>query len=98
MKRTKSYISGKSKKSRRGRSAVRRVRSKWSQSEITQLRRLYPKQSNQEIARRLGRSLSSVISQAFKLRLKKATERLVRMGKENIAHRWRPKPKARRKK
>lgn len=98
MKRTKSYISRKSKKSPGARSAARRQRSKWSPSEITQLRRLYAKHSNQEIARRLGRSLSSVISQAFKLRLKKAPERLVRMGKENIAHRWGPKPKTRRKK
>jgi len=97
MKRTSSYKSRKSKKSPSTRSSVRQ-RVKWSQSEINQLRRLYPKNSNQEIARRLGRSLSSVISQAFKLRLEKDPERLVRMGKENIAHRWGPKPKPRRKK
>lgn len=97
MKRTNSYVSGRKKKSSAGRSSTRRQRTKWSQSEINQLRRLYPKYSNQEIARRLGRSLSSVISQAFKLKLKKTPERLVSMGRENISHRWGPKRKARRK-
>lgn len=65
---------------------------------MNQLRKLYPTSSNQEIARKLGRSLSSVISQAFKMGLKKAPQRLVAMGKENIAHRWGPKSKAKRKK
>jgi hypothetical protein len=96
MKQTNSY--SKDKKSSAGRSSGRRQRAKWGQSEITQLKRLYPKNSNQEIARRLGRSLSSVISQAFKMGLKKDPQRLVIMGKENIAHRWGPKPKAKRKK
>ncbi|MBI3951216.1 MAG: hypothetical protein HY314_12265 [Acidobacteria bacterium] len=96
MKRTNSYTR-KNKKLATSRSSERRQRSKWRPSEVNQLRRLYPKHSNQEIARRLRRSLSSVISQAFKLRLKKAPERLVRMGKENIAHRWGPRPQARRK-
>jgi hypothetical protein len=96
MKRTSSY-SSKSKKSSAARSSEQRQRTKWSQPEINQLRRLYPKRSNQEIADRLKRSLSSVISQAFKLGLKKDPQRLVVMGKENIAHRWGPK-KARRKK
>lgn len=97
MKRTSSYNSRKGKKSPSSRSSTRQ-RIKWGRSEINRLRRLYPTRSNQEIARRLERSLSSVISQAFKLGLKKDPERLVRMGKENIAHRWGPKPKTQRKK
>jgi hypothetical protein len=96
MKRTSSYKSGKNKTSPSFRSSTRQ-RAQWGPSEINQLRRLYAKHSNQEIARRLGRSLSSVISQAFKLGLKKDPQRLVQMGKENIAHRWGPKSKARRK-
>lgn len=96
MKRTSSYKSDTSKPSPSTGSSARQ-RLQWSPPEISQLRRLYAKHSNQEIARRLGRSLSSVISQAFKLGLKKDPQRLVQMGKENIAHRWGPKSKARRK-
>jgi hypothetical protein len=96
MKQTKSY--SKSGKSSAKGSSGRRQRSAWSESEMNQLRKLYPKTSNQEIARKLGRSLSSVISQAFKMGLKKDAQRLVSMGKENIAHRWGPKTKAKRKK
>lgn len=96
MKRMSAYKFAKSQRSTA--SSSRRLRVPWSPSELNRLRRLYAKHSNQEIARRLNRSLSSVISQAFKLGLKKDPQRLAQMGKENIAHRWGPKLKGRRKK
>jgi hypothetical protein len=98
MKKTNSNNPGKGTKSRGGRTAARRQRRKWDQAEIRRLRQLYPSHSNPEIARRLRRSLSSVIAQAFKLNLKKSRERLVRMGKEHMARRWGRKRKGGRRK
>lgn len=61
---------------------------RWSQEELESLRREYPIQSNLEIARRLNRSVKSVVSKAHNLGLKKSSERLRKMGRENVSLRY----------
>jgi len=61
---------------------------RWSQEELEALRREYPVESNLEIARRLNRSVKSVVSKAHNLGLKKSSERLRRMGRENVSLRY----------
>ena len=61
---------------------------RWTQEELEILRRDYPIQSNLEIARKLNRSVKSVVSKAHNLGLKKSSERLRRMGRENVSLRY----------
>jgi hypothetical protein len=70
----------------RGESATRMPR--WSESELALLRELYPGCANLEIARRLDRSVKSVVSKAHNLGLKKDRERLREMGRENVRLRY----------
>lgn len=70
-----------------GRGATRMPR--WSDQELDILRRLYPNTPNLELARRLNRSVKSVVSKAHHLDLKKDAERLREMGRENVALRYR---------
>lgn len=58
---------------------------RWSASELKQLRKLYPHCSNLEIAKILRRSVKSVVSKAHDLRLKKASDRLEEMGRQNVS-------------
>ena len=67
-----------------------KVRPRWTKSEIAILKRLYRTQSNSEIAKVLGRKVSSVVFKAHRLRLSKGIRRLREMGKENILKRWKP--------
>jgi signal transduction histidine kinase len=60
---------------------------RWKPEELEILRKAYPVESNLEIARRLGRSVKSVISKAHSMGLKKSTERLRAMGRENVSGR-----------
>jgi hypothetical protein len=69
-----------------GESATRMPR--WREEELELLRRDYPVQSNLELARSLGRSVKSVVSKAHHLGLKKSTERLRTMGRENVSLRY----------
>jgi len=69
-----------------GRGATRMPR--WSEQELDLLRRLYPNTPNLEIAKRLNRSVKSVVSKAHHLDLKKDIERLREMGRENVALRY----------
>jgi len=62
---------------------------RWKEEELDILRRDYPVESNLELARRLGRSVKSVVSKAHHLGLKKSSERLRRMGRENVSLRYR---------
>jgi hypothetical protein len=87
--------SGKRTRLRGGSSPTRGQRKKWSQAEIKLLKQLYPEHPNVEIARRLKRSLSSVIAQGFKLGLKKSPGRLAQMGQEHMARRWKRKSSGR---
>jgi len=61
---------------------------RWRDEELVLLRRDYPTQSNLELARKLGRSVKSVVSKAHHLGLKKSSERLRSMGRENVSLRY----------
>jgi DNA-binding CsgD family transcriptional regulator len=65
-----------------------RLRPRWTRSEIAILKRLYRTHSNAEIAKVLGRKVSSVVFKAHRLRLSKGIRRLREMGRENICRRW----------
>lgn len=69
-----------------GESATRMPR--WKPEELDILRRDYPVLSNLDLARTLGRSVKSVVSKAHHLELKKSTERLRDMGRENVSLRY----------
>jgi len=69
-----------------GEAATRMPR--WKPEELELLRNEYPLASNLEIARRLGRSVKSVVSKAHHLGLKKSSERLRDMGRQNVSLRY----------
>lgn len=70
----------------RGEPATRMPR--WKAEELEILAESYATQPNLEIARRLGRSTKSVVSKAHHLHLKKSSERLRAMGRENVNSRY----------
>src|SRR5512138_727792 len=65
-----------------------RVRPRWTKEEVSLLKRLYRTHSNAEIARVLGRKVSSVVFKGHRLGLSKGIRRLKEMGRENIRRRW----------
>ena len=69
---------------------VRRVRPRWTREEVSTLKRLYRNRSNSDIARVLGRKVSSVVFKGHRLGLSKGARRLREMGQENIRMRWAP--------
>jgi DNA-binding CsgD family transcriptional regulator len=73
---------------KKGVSRPPRLRPRWTRSEIAILKRLYRTHSNAEIAKLLGRKVSSVVFKAHRLRLSKGIRRLREMGRENIRRRW----------
>ena len=70
-----------------GRPATRMPR--WRPEELEMLKELYATTSNLEIARRLGRSVKSVVSKAHNLGLHKDASRLQEMGRQNVSLRYR---------
>lgn len=60
----------------------------WSGAEVGILKRLYRTHSNAQIAKLLGRKVSSIVFKAHRLRLTKGVRRLSEMGQENISKRW----------
>lgn len=62
---------------------------RWSPEELAVLAELYPTASNLEIAKRLDRSVKSVVSKAHNLGLKKDRQRLEEMGRQNVSLRYR---------
>ena len=62
---------------------------RWSDAEIEQLKELYSTSSNLEIAQALNRSVKSVVSKAHNLGLKKSSNRLQEMGRQNVNLRYR---------
>ncbi len=82
----------KSAKANRGRMRrprqLGRKRPRWTREEIGTLRRLYRTRSNAEIARLLGRTVSSIVFKGYRLGLSKGIRRLKEMGRENINKRW----------
>ncbi|MEM7306103.1 MAG: hypothetical protein AAF682_05500 [Planctomycetota bacterium] len=71
----------------KGESATRMPR--WGDTELQTLKELYPRVSNLEIARRLNRSVKSVVSKAHNMGLRKDRERLREMGRQNVRLRYR---------
>lgn len=61
---------------------------RWKEEELQILREHYPTSSNLEIAKRLNRSVKSVVSKAHNMKLKKDPERLREMGRENVSLRY----------
>ncbi len=61
---------------------------RWGTRDLDLLRELYPNHSNLEIARRLERSVKSVVSKAHNLGLRKDASRLKEMGRENVSLRY----------
>lgn len=59
----------------------------WTPEEIQQLRDLYPMLPNETVATSIGRTVSSVMSKAYYLGIKKDRDRLAVMGRENVRHR-----------
>lgn len=58
---------------------------RWQKKEIDVLRAMYPKAPNVAIARKLERSVKSVVSKAHILGLKKNPARLSEMGRQNVS-------------
>lgn len=71
----------------RGESSTRMPR--WTPEEIEILKAEYPLRPNLEIARELDRTVKSVVSKAHNLGLKKNSDRLRQMGRENVSQRYR---------
>ncbi|MEZ6003321.1 MAG: hypothetical protein R3F33_03945 [Planctomycetota bacterium] len=61
---------------------------RWGSQDLELLKELYPAHSNLDIARRLQRSVKSVVSKAHNLGLRKDPERLKEMGRENVSLRY----------
>lgn len=61
---------------------------RWSEEELELLKTMYPTVSNLEIATKLNRSVKSVVSKAHNLRLKKDSDRLREMGRQNVSLRY----------
>ena len=69
-------------------------RPRWTREEIAILKRLYRTHSNAEIAKELGRTVSSVVFKGYRLGLSKGVRRLREMGRENVGKRWQTKARA----
>lgn len=61
---------------------------RWSPAEIERLRSIYADHSNLEIAQVLNRSVKSVVSKAHNIGLKKDSQRLQEMGRQNVSLRY----------
>ncbi|MCA8942207.1 MAG: hypothetical protein KDB80_06560 [Planctomycetes bacterium] len=60
---------------------------RWTDDEVEKLRELYPVRQNLEIAREIGRSVTSVANKAHQLGLKKSEQIRKRIGAANAASR-----------
>lgn len=67
----------------------RRKMPRWSAAEVQRLRELYPALENLEVARQLGRTVTSVANKAHQLDLKKSTVLLAQIGRANVSLRYR---------
>jgi len=61
---------------------------RWTKEEVALLEQLYAEHQNLEIARRLNRSVKSVVSKASDLGLHKSEHRLREMGRQNVRSRY----------
>jgi len=61
---------------------------RWRAGELELLRAGYASESNLDLAKRLGRSVKSVVTKAHHLGLEKSSDRLREMGRENVIVRY----------
>ena len=61
---------------------------RWRAEEVEELKKLYPEHDNLSIATHLNRTVKSVVSKAHDLVLRKSSERLRDMGRENVRARY----------
>lgn len=66
----------------------RRRMPRWTPAEVERLRALYPERGNLDVARELGRTVTSVANKAHQLGLHKDAELLTRIGRTNVAWRY----------
>jgi hypothetical protein len=62
---------------------------RWTAAEVERLRQLYPDRDNLEVARRIGRTVTSVANKANQLGLRKSPSLLADLGRSNVAVRYR---------
>lgn len=72
----------------RGSPASRHRMPRWQTGEVALLLQIYPELDNLEVARRLGRSVTSVANKAHQLGLHKDAELLSRIGRANVGWRY----------
>lgn len=60
---------------------------RWTKEQVELLVEMYPNESNSVIAQRVQRTVSSVVTKAHALGLKKDQSRLTQMGRENVSYR-----------
>ncbi len=82
------FATAKWRRMRRTSYALSHKRPRWTREEILTLKRLYRTRSNADIARVLGRTVSSIVFKGYRLGLSKGIRRLKEMGRENINKRW----------
>ncbi len=63
---------------------------RWTPAEVERLRMLYPALGNLDVARALGRTVTSVANKAHQLGLHKDAELLTRIGRANVGWRYGP--------
>lgn len=61
---------------------------RWTAAEVAQLRAIYPDLPNLEVARQLGRTVTSVANKANLLGLKKGPRLLADLGRQNVGLRY----------
>lgn len=72
--------------------ARRTTMPRWTASEVIRLQELYADSDNLEIARALGRSVTSVANKASQMGLKKSRIVLAEIGRQNVKRRYREEP------
>ncbi len=65
---------------------------RWKPDQVAYLRTHYRDTDNLTLALELGRSVKSVVSKAHHIGLRKSSERLAEMGRENVAYRHNGEP------
>jgi hypothetical protein len=73
----------------RGRAGAPRRMPRWTAAEIQRLQSVYADRENLEVARMLGRTVASVANKAWQLGLHKGHGLLERIGRNNVAARYR---------
>jgi hypothetical protein len=61
---------------------------RWTETEMARLREIYPDRDNLEVARMLGRTVTSVANKASQIGLRKSPLLLARLGRANVGVRW----------